>query len=625
MADTEKMSLQNNEQASQSDMNAQQTCPTVESGVNECVEEVSPAESIAEVADVLNGEGPKDVHSMSKEELVGALREIVAESRVNAHKEVATIKQALFALRQRELNDELNAYVDAGNDPSGFVSIPDPLEQEAKDLQAKFREIRSEYLMAEEKRLRENLESKRSIIKEIAELAEDIDNINMHFPKFQELQQSFKAIKDVPATDESDIWKEYQKVVEMFYDRLNMNKELRALDFKKNLETKRELISRAKSLQEMEDVVEAARLLQGLHAEWRETGPVAKELRDEIWEEFRKESAVVNKRHQDYFESRKAVEKENEEAKEKLCEQVEAIDTSSLNGFGAWDEATEKVKQLQSLWKETGFASRKANNTLYSRFRAKCDEFFASKAEYARKTREELQTNLAKKTALCEQVESLKENTDLKSALDTVVKLQAEWKTIGGVGKKYSDEIWKRFTEACNYFFDLRKKEMNGRRNEENANLETKRGIIAKLREIPLDIDRREGIVLVKALQKEWQETGHVPFKQKDKIYAEYREICDALYEAFNASREQERRTRLESQIEGIKGDSGKISREREKLLRALDQRRQELKTYENNLGFFNIKSSAGNSMFKDMERKMNRLKEEISEINSKLRMLSEI
>lgn len=625
MADTEKMSLQNNEQASQSDMNEQQACPTVESGVNECVEEVSPAESIAEVADVLNEEDPKDVHSMSKEELVAALREIVAESRVNAHKEVATIKQALFALRQRELSDELNAYVDAGNDPSGFVSIPDPLEQEAKDLQAKFREIRSEYLMAEEKRLRKNLEGKRSIIKEIAELAEDIDNINMHFPKFQELQQSFKAIKDVPATDESDIWKEYQKVVEMFYDRLNMNKELRALDFKKNLETKRELISRAKSLQEMEDVVEAARLLQGLHAEWRETGPVAKELRDEIWEEFRKESAVVNKRHQDYFESRKAVEKENEEAKEKLCEQVEAIDTSSLNGFGAWDEATEKVKQLQALWKETGFASRKANNALYSRFRAKCDEFFASKAEYARKTREELQANLAKKTALCEQVESLKENTDLKSALDTVVKLQAEWKTIGGVGKKYSDEIWKRFTEACNYFFDLRKKEMNGRRNEENANLETKRGIIAKLREIPLDIDRREGIVQVKALQKEWQETGHVPFKQKDKLYMEYREICDALYDAFNASREQERRTRLESQIEGIKGDSGKISREREKLLRALDQRRQELKTYENNLGFFNIKSSAGNSMLKDMERKMNRLKEEISEINSKLRMLSEI
>lgn len=592
---------------------------------------IQPVETVEVVEETVaenvpeQGDDRKDVHSMTKNELVQTLRDIVAEKKVNAHREVTAIKQALFSLRQREINEELNVYLETNDDPAAFVSTPDPLEQEAKELQAAFRELRAEYLEAEEKRKAQNLTEKQKIVDEIGQLAEDIDNINMHFPKFQELQQAFKAIRDVPAESETEIWKNYQRVVELFYDRLNMNKELRALDFKKNLEIKRNLIEQVKALQELEDVVDADRRLTQLRGEWRETGPVSKELREEIWEEFNAVSAVVRKRHQEFFEARKAEEKANEDAKTKLCEEMEAIDVAELKSFTAWEEATEKVKDIQARWKELGFASRKANTALYSRFRAKCDEFFAAKSEYTKRTREDLQKNLAKKTELCEKAEALRDqDVDLKTALDTVVKLQAEWKTIGGVGKKYSDEIWKRFTEACNYFFDERKKQMADRRAEETSNLEVKRGIIAKLKELSPEGDRAEVLAKVRELQQEWQEAGHVPFKQKDRLYAEYREVCDSLYESLNASRASERRRRFENHVESIKGDESRVGKERDKMLRAIEQRRQELKTYENNLGFFNVKSSAGNSMVREMERKMQHLKDEIEEIQQKLNMLEE-
>lgn len=569
-------------------------------------------------------EGALSVHEMDKQQLVDALRTIVDNNNVNSHKEVVAIKQALFALRQRELSDELNAYVEAGNDPTTFVSTPDPLEDEAKDLQAKFREMRNAYLEAEEARKSANLERKQSIIADIKALTEDIDNINLNFPKFQELQQAFKEVGDVPAQSESEIWKSYQGVVEQFYDCLNVNKELRALDFKKNLEAKRVLIENAKALADIEDVIEAGRRLQQLHLDWREIGPVAKELRDEIWEEFREASTVVNKRHQEYFEQRKATEQANEEAKVALCQEIEAIDLTKLDSFNVWEEAQERIKEMQARWKTIGPASRKTNNELYQRFRAACDAFFNAKGEFVRGRRETMNTNLQLKTELCEKAETLASAPHNTGSLDAVIKLQTEWKTIGNVGKKFNDAIWERFSKACNAVFEAQRKVQNERRNEENGNLEKKRSVVARLNEIPIDIERREGLQQVKALQKEWQEIGHVPFKQKDKIYAEYREVCDRLYDAFNAGRTQERRRNFEEQIKNIKGDDNKIGREREKMLRAIDQRRQELKTYENNLGFFNIKSSAGNSMYKEMEKKMNRLKQEIAEIQEKISMLDE-
>lgn len=572
----------------------------------------------------VNESDSKNVHAMSKEELLAELKNIVEEENVNAHKEVMALKQALFAVRQREINDELNAFVEAGNAPETFSATPDPSEYESKELLAKFKEMRARFLEAEEKRLEANLAAKRELIKEMQAIVEDADNVNVNFSKFQELQQAFKNGEDVTPSSEAEIWKAYQTTVEQFYDTLKINKELRDLDFKKNLEQKRQLIEQAVALQGEEDIIDASARLRQLHNEWRAIGPVVKELRDTIWEEFKEASAIINRKHQEFFEARKNREKENEDAKIALCLEVENIDLTSLTTFAQWEEMTEKVKTLQAQWKTIGFASRKVNNELFARFRKANDIFFETKAAYMQGVKDNLQANLEKKIALCEKAEALGDVDDLKKNLDEVIRLQAEWKKIGTVPKKHSDSVWQRFTAACNKFFDRKKEQDAARHNEENANLEAKRSIIVKLKAIPLDGERREILKMVRDLQNEWAEIGHVPYKQKDKVYAQYREICDAIYESINAKREDERRQNFEGQLNKLKGDDRKIKSERDRLQRVIEQKQNDLKTYQNNLGFFNVKSSAGNSMVKDMERKMARLEEEIKDLKAKIRMLAE-
>lgn len=591
-----------------------------------CAVETSPAEDISEatdrIEDAAEEETPVNYHNMSKAELNEAMRAILAENRMDAHKEVTAIKQAFFNIRSRETMDEVNAFVEAGNDPKDFSSMPDEEETEFKKMYTEFKEKRADYLAAEETRRQENLQKKQAILDQIRTIAEDIDNVNVKFPEFQQLQQDFKAIKDIPATAETEIWKNFQTVVEQFYDHLKMNKELRDLDFKKNLEAKKALVEDAKKLEEQSDPVAAFRSLQSLHDEWRNIGPVAKELRESLWDEFKEASTVINKRHQEYFEQRKATEQANEEAKTKLCEEIEAIDLSTLNSFNAWTAATDKVIDLQKKWKEYGFASKKANTALYTRFRKACDDFFSGKTEYFQKTKDEFNANLEKKTALCEKAEALKETDDIRKAANEIVKLQAEWKKIGSVPRKQSDAIWQRFQTACNYFFDERKKLNSAKRDEENANLDAKRAIIAKLKELPLEGDRREVIGQVKELQAEWQKIGFVPFKLKDKVYAEYREACDALYGAYEARENKARMTNFRERVNELKGGGQKLDRERDKLLRAYEARKAELKTIENNMGFFNVKSSAGNSMVKEMENKIKRLKEDMAQIEEKIAIL---
>lgn len=591
-----------------------------------CAVETSPAEDISEatdrIEDAAEEETPVNYHNMSKAELNEAMRAILAENRMDAHKEVTAIKQAFFNIRSRETMDEVNAFVEAGNDPKDFSSMPDEEETEFKKMYTEFKEKRADYLAAEEARRQENLHKKQSILDQIRTIAEDIDNVNVKFSEFQQLQQDFKAIKDIPATAETEIWKNFQTIVEQFYDHLKMNKELRDLDFKKNLEAKKALVEEAKKLEEQSDPVAAFRSLQSLHDEWRNIGPVAKDLRESLWDEFKEASTVINKRHQEYFEQRKATEQANEEAKTKLCEEIEAIDLSTLNSFNAWTAATDKVIELQKKWKEYGFASKKANTALYTRFRKVCDDFFSGKTEYFQKTKDEFNANLEKKTALCERAEALKETDDIRKAANEIVKLQAEWKKIGSVPRKQSDAIWQRFQTACNYFFDERKKLNSAKRDEENANLDAKRAIIAKLKELPLDGDRREVIGQVKELQAEWQKIGFVPFKLKDKVYAEYREACDALYGAYEARENKARMTKFRERVNELKGGGQKLDRERDKLLRAYEARKAELKTIENNMGFFNVKSSAGNSMVKEMENKIKRLKEDMAQIEEKIAIL---
>lgn len=586
------------------------------------------ASDVAAVADEVKSEvieEEKNVHQLNKEEILERLKEIVATTNVNAHKEVLALKQALFLLRQREVNEELNAFVEAGNPPESFSATPDEIEAQVKDLIVEFKDMRNEFLEAEERRKAENLEKKREILSQMEAIASDADNVNVQFNRFQELQQEFKTIQDVTASAETEIWREFQRVNELFYDTLKMNKELRDLDFKKNLESKRRLIGRAVALELESDIIEAARKLQQLHAEWREIGPVMKDLRDSIWEEFKEASAVINRKHQEFFDQRKEEETKNEEAKRAICEDIEAIDCQSFSSSAHWEEAANKIKELQAKWRTIGFASKKGNVELYGRFRKACDLFFEAKSAYYKALKDEIQSNLDKKIALCEKAEALADTEDLKKNLDEVVRLQAEWKKIGMVPRKMSDSIWERFSSACNKFFDQRKKELNARHNEQNSNLETKRGIIARLNEIPIDIDRREGLRQVKALQAEWNEIGHVPYRLKEEIYKEYRTVCDRLYEAFAASRQNERRRDFEGQMNKLKGDERKIRTEREKLQRSIELKEQDLKNYRNNLAFFNVKSSAGNSLVKDIERKIVRIEQDIQELREKISMLNEV
>ncbi len=560
------------------------------------------------------------IQEMNKEQLLETMRAIMADNRMDAHREASLIKQTLYNLIAKEKEADFNAHVEAGNTPESFVSAPDELEAEFRTLYNDFKEKRAAYLETMEAQRQANLNARLEIIEKIKGLCEDLDTINTRFPEFKQLQADFKAITDVPAQSDGETWKNFQIVVEQFYDHLKMNKELRDLDFKKNLEAKRLLIVEAKSLSDEPDPVEAFRKLQVLQESWRNIGPVAKELRDEIWNEFKELSTVVYKRHQDHFTARKEEWTRNEEAKEALIAKVEAIDTDAINSHKDWTANSEAIVALQKEWKEIGPAARKVNNELFARFRAACDKFFNAKAEFFKKAKEELQANLEKKTALCEKAEALRDSEDVKAATAEIVKLQNEWKKIGGVPRKVSDALWERFTAACNYFFDLRKKENGERRKEENANLDAKRRIIAEMETLPTDGDRAEVIGRVKELQAEWQNIGHVPFKVKDKIFAEYRALCDKLYEAYQNSARSARMNSFKDRIDGMRREGKQtILSERDKLVRALEARKADLKTIENNMGFFSIKSASGSGLVKEMENKINRLKDDIAQIKEKI------
>ncbi len=585
-------------------------------------EELPEITTGAEAPEETSEERKPRFSEMTKDELLEEMRRIVDESRATEHHEAQAIKNAYFALRSKETTAELEAFLAEGGKPEEYVSVSDDGETEMRDLFARFRDIRAAWLEADKKIREENLAEKQTLLAQLKEIASDIDNVNINFQKFQELQKQFKEKADLPETAVTGIWKEFQTVVELFYDQLKMNKELRDLDFKKNLEAKRQLVEQAKTLSENADVVDAINKLMILHNEWREIGPVAKEYREPLWEEFREASAVVRKQHQDYFEKRKAEEAVNEAAKLKLCEEVEAMVANLPDAFNAWDESTKKVIDLQAQWKEIGYASRKSNTALYNRFRSACDVFFKTKADFFHTVKERYNENLKKKIELCEQAEALANEEKVNAAVETVQRLREEWKKVGSAGRRHSDEVWQRFITACNAVFDRRKAENGDRRKEENANLEAKRDVIAKLKELPLDIDRKELLPQVRDLQEQWNAIGHVPFKVKDELRAEYREICDKIYGSLDERHSRNSMRRFEQKIEDIKDDDAKVKKERDYLTRQLETKRNDLKTYQNNMGFFNVKSNAGNSMMKDLERKIRQIEQDIEQIQQKLNML---
>lgn len=597
-----------------------------ESAEKETVTNAEPEENITEttMTESDTDEAPAvDYSSMTKADLVAELQKLLEKPVEEIKREEGHIKQAFYTIRKGELEKEKEAFLAKGNEEAAFAPIPDDDEQKVKDLLNQIKEKRAAYNAALEEERAANLEKKQAIIDEIKKISEDADNVNKQYAHVQELRHEFQQIGDVPAVNSTDVWKNYQAAVESFYDMLKVNKELRDYDFKKNLELKQQLCADAEKLGENENVVEAFRALQALHDKWREIGPVAKEIRESLWERFKEASAVVNKRHQTFFEQRKQREKENEDAKTALCEKIEAISTDELKTYASWDEATKKIIELQDEWKKLGFAARKVNNALFARFRAKCDEFFGQKAAFFKQMKEQMAANLAKKIALCEKAEALKDSTDWKVTADALVAMQKEWKTIGPVVKKQSDLVWKRFVGACDYFFEQKNKLTVNVRQEERNNLKTKKSIVASIKEQLESDNEDEAVKKIRELMKQWQEVGHVPFKDKDKIYGEYKKAIDAAFEKFDMKATRVGMANFEATINNL-SDNDKVYRERERLVRTYEQSVSELKTIENNLGFFNAQSKTGNSMLKDMERKIARIKDDIAILEKKIKVIDE-
>lgn len=560
---------------------------------------------------------------LSREEIVETLKKLVEGPVEEVKEEVDELKQAYYKQKKLEIEEAKSAFVAAGNPESDFVPAPDELEETLKSLLSVFREKKAEYTASLEKQKEENLARKQQILDEMKAITADSDNINKQYTRFQELQQAFKEPYELPSSAVSGLWKSFQACVENFYDLLKINKELRDYDFKKNLEQKTALCEAAEALLTNDDVVSAFKQLQLLHDEWRVIGPVAKELREELWNRFKDASTEVNKRYQSFFEARKEVERKNEEAKTALCEEIEAIDMNALTSFAQWDEATKHVLDLQSRWKTLGFASRKMNNVLFERFRKTCDEFFARKAEYFKAVKERMAANLEKKKALCEKAEALKDSTDWKATTDIYVALQKEWKTIGPVAKKHSDAIWKRFVSACDYFFAQKNSQLASTRQAEQENLEKKREIIARLKAIDESVEPDEAIKTVRELMAQWNTIGYVPFKEKDKIYKEYQAQLDILFARLNMNETRNRLSNFSATVQQMAdGNHDKLYRERERLLRMYDQKKAELQTYENNVGFLNISSKKSSGLLKEMERKMQKIREEMQLIEQKVQLI---
>jgi len=541
--------------------------------------------------------------------------------------EVGRLKQAFYNLVNESMAVQRDRFVADGNDPESFVPAPVPEEPEFKELMASLKALRTQYRAKIEAEQLANLERKQAIVNELMTMAADTDNVNRHYPRAKELQAEFKTIGDVPQEHTTKMWKSFQDAVELFYDQWKVNKELRDYDFKKNLLEKQLLIDSAVALKDESDIVTAFRRLQDLHDKWRATGPVAKDIREEIWSRFKDASAEINKRYQAFFEERKQREQANEMAKTALCERIEAISPAELTSFVQWNEATEKIIEAQKEWKTLGYASRKSNNQLFARFRATCDSFFAAKAEFFKTMKKSLADNLAAKNRLCEQAEALVDSTEWRKTSDAFVELQKQWKTIGAVPKKQSDAVWQRFMTACNTFFDRKKHATVDVRRAEQANLKAKRQIVARLTELNApdsDVDRQQAIDEINTLRSQWQETGHVPFKEKDKLHDAYREVVRLLFDKYDIHERRARMDSFQSSIEAVSGDRSRLLRERDRLMRAYEGRKSELATYENNLSFLSARSRSGASLVGDMERNIQRIRTSISELEGKIRIIDE-
>ena len=558
----------------------------------------------------------------TKQEVIERIKELAHGEEMPQKDEMELLKTVFYKLHFAQREAEMKAYLDAGGDPEKYQITPDEDEEVFKAEMGVVKERRAKFAQEQEEIKQENLKKKLDIIEKIKAMITSPEMANKSYQEFKQLQAEWKEIKLVPADKANELWRNYQLYVEQFYDLLKLNNEAREYDFKKNLEIKTRLCEAAERLADEEDVISAFHQLQKLHQEFRETGPVAKDLRDEIWTRFKNASTVVNKRHQQHFEELRAKEEDNLARKTELCEKVEEIAKTEAKGAGEWEKLTKAIIEIQAEWKTIGFAPQKMNVKIFERFRAACDNFFSRKAEYFKDIRQKFAENAEKKKALVEQAKALQDSTDWKATTDKIIALQKEWKTIGIVPKKLGDDLWNDFKEACNKFFEARNAINADSRNAERENLNQKRSIIEQLNALAEDTGE-EIKEKVQKLIEQYQSIGHVPFKEKDKLYKEYHDIVDRLYKNLNISASRRRLDNFKNNLKQM-ADKGAnvLDNERARLMRKYETIRSEVQTYENNLGFLNASSKKGNSLIDEMNRKVEKLRNEMNLVKEKIRAI---
>jgi hypothetical protein len=609
------------EPADEVEIPTEDTIDPVEDTAESVEELATPVEEVAAPAEVTIA-APPETDRRSKAEIIEQLSVVVEKEASDAVRdEVDALKQSFYKLRRTETEAEKKAFMDAGGTEENFYTKADPLEEKLKKYLTVFREKRAALNAATEKIKEQNLLRKKNILEKLQALSESTDDFYKVYNEFRKLQQQWKEIKQVPHNAVNELWKEYQNYSEKFYDLLKINNEMRDYDFRKNLELKQALCEAAERLDEEKDVLSAYHKLQKLYQDWREIGPVAREFREDIWGRFKKATAVINKKHQEHFEAMRGKEQHNLEEKTALCVEMEAIDYAAIDSFKEWDQQYKLVLERQDKWKSLGYAPKKQNVKVFERFRAACNIFFQKKSEYYREFREKLTANLEKKTALCEKAEALKDSQEWREASEQFSALQREWKTIGGVPRKLSDALWKRFNSAIDYFLEQKNARFSSQKTEEDENLKRKKELIAQINAIDESLPANEAINLLREYMEEFHRTGFVPFRDKDKVNKEFRTAVDQQYGRLKMDENERRLQSFKSNLNEKSGDRSKnrILSERERLMRNYERLKSDIQTYENNFGFLSVSSKSGDGLIREMQRKIDSLKEELLLIEKKI------
>lgn len=621
MKDTQETNLPLEETGKLEETKAPEVTP--ENTADEVVTNEAP-EVEAETDETPSAEAVVAAGKLTKEEILEKLTGLVETAADASRNEVESLKQAYYKIHRNEVDELKKAFLENGGEEKDFAAPEDETENKIKELLAVYKEKRAAILAEEERVKAANYALKLQLIDQLKALTESQEDFNKLYNEFKDIQQRWKEVKAVPQEHVSELWKNYQTYTEKFYDIIKINNQFRDYDFKKNLEMKTALCETVEKLQTEPDVVSAFHQLQKLHQQWREIGPVAKELREDLWTRFKTASTVINKRHQEHFEGLKAKEQENLAAKTAICEEIESIDFATLKTFKDWEEKNKQVIGLQEKWKTIGFAPKKSNVKIFERFRAACDVYFNRKSDYYKAVKEEMEKNLELKKALCEKAEALKDSTDWKNTTDKLIALQKEWKTVGSVARKHSDAVWKRFISACDYFFEQKNKNVSSQKGMEQNNLVAKKALIEKINALG---DEPDALVTLKGLMAEWNTIGHVPFKEKDKIYKEYHEAVDKQFDRLKVDQNDRKMQSFRNNLSDMSGGErgkGKLYGEREKLMRMYERMKKELETYENNIGFLSISSKGGGGLVKEMERKIEKLKDEMALTIKKIEAIDE-